>query len=131
MADISNIQQHDYQLSECDSRHVLKENLLPFESPRENITQLQAFGCAVFFITHNHCHTCSSWLDQEFGHILHKQSRQTTMFGHGKWQNDKRFECCNGRFKNWIVITYIESSVIFALILGSYLCCVCWVQVTL
>ena len=84
MADISNIQQHDYQLSECESRQVLKNHLLPFGLQGNTLHTYKAFGCSMFFITHNHSHTFSSCLGKEFGHISHKESRQTTMFGHGK-----------------------------------------------
>jgi hypothetical protein len=86
MADISNIQHHDYQLSECDSRQVLKKHLLPFGPQGNTLHTYKALGCSMFFITHNQCHTFSYWLGKQFGHISHKESRQTTMFGHGKWQ---------------------------------------------
>jgi hypothetical protein len=93
MSDISDIKEQVYQLSECVSRHVLKDHLLPFGPQANTLHKYKVFGCSVFLITNNHCYTCSSWLGKQFGHISHKQPRQTTTFGHGK---DKKFVCCGG-----------------------------------
>lgn len=75
-----------YQLSEWDSRHVWKNQLLPFGPQENTLHKCKDFGCSVFFITNNRCHNCSSWISKDFGHILHKESRKATKFSHAKWQ---------------------------------------------